>query len=102
MNIIQKQADFGRTIFEINQNAIQELVKAGQENIQKYVELNTSFGQRLPEVRDITTLVELQKEYGETLWGTIKTATQTQADIYKSALEETGAAVRKAFSPEAE
>lgn len=102
MNIIQKQADFGRTIFEINQNAISELVKVGQENIQKYVELNSTFGKRLPEVRDVTSFVELQKEYGETLWADIKSATQTQAGIYKSAIEETGAAVRKVFTTEAE
>ena len=48
MNIIQKQVDFGRSLFEINQNAMQEIVRTQQENLQKYFELNASFGKRLP------------------------------------------------------
>jgi len=100
MNMIQKQADFGRTLFEINQNAMQEMVRTQQENIQKYFEMNTSFGQRLPEVRDVATFMELQREYGATLWSNIKESTQSQAGILKSAVEETGEAVRKAFTAE--
>jgi hypothetical protein len=101
MNIIQKQADFGRTLFEINQNALQETIRTQQENIRKYFELNATFGQRLPEVRDVTSFMELQREYGATLWNGIKESTQSQAGILKSAVEETGTAVRKVFTPEA-
>jgi hypothetical protein len=101
MNIIQKQADFGRTLFEINQNALQETIRTQQENIRKYFELNATFGQRLPEVRDVTSFIELQREYGATLWNGIKESTQSQAGILKSAVEETGTAVRKVFTPEA-
>jgi hypothetical protein len=100
MNIIQKQADFGRTLFEINQNAMQEMVRTQQENIQKYFDMNTSFGQRLPEIRDAATFMELQREYGATLWTNIKESTQSQASILKSAAEETGEAVRKVFTAE--
>ena len=102
MNIIQKQADFGRTLFEINQNAMQEMIRTQQENIQKYFEMNTSFGQRLPEIRDVATFMELQREYGATLWSNIKESTQSQAGILKSAAEETGEAVRKVFTTESE
>ena len=102
MNIIQKQVDFGRSLFEINQHAMQEIVRTQQENLQKYFELNASFGKRLPEVRDVTTFVELQREYGATLWSNIKESTQSQAGILKSAVEETGEAVRKVFTAEAQ
>ena len=102
MNIIQKQVDFGRSLFEINQNAMQEIVRTQQENLQKYFELNASFCKRLPEVRDVTTFVELQREYGATLWSNIKESTQSQAGILKSAVEETGEAVRKVFTAEAQ
>jgi hypothetical protein len=100
MNMIQKQADFGRTLFEINQNAMQEMIRTQQENVQKYFEMNTTFGQRLPEVRDVATFMELQREYGATLWSNIKESTQSQAGILKSAAEETGEAVRKVFTAE--
>jgi predicted metal-binding protein len=102
MNMIQKQADFGRTLFEINQNAMQEMIRTQQENVQKYFEMNTTFGQRLPEVRDVATFVELQREYGATLWSNIKESTQSQASILKAAVEETGEAVRKVFTAESE
>ncbi|MFT6518842.1 MAG: hypothetical protein ACJATP_002511 [Candidatus Azotimanducaceae bacterium] len=102
MNMIQKQADFGRTLFEINQNAMQEMIRTQQENVQKYFEMNTTFGQRLPEVRDVATFMELQREYGATLWSNIKESTQSQAGILKSAAEETGEAVRKVFTTESE
>ena len=102
MNIMQKQADFGRTLFEINQNAMQEMIRTQQENIQKYFAMNTAFGQRLPEIRDVATFMEMQREYGATLWTNIKESTQSQAGILKSAVEETGEAVRKVFATYAE
>ena len=101
MNILEKQADLGRTIFEINQNTIQELFKATQENVQKYFALNSEFGQKLPEVRDVSSFVELQREYGETLWGNVREATESQTQIVRSAVEETGNAVRKVFASDA-
>lgn len=100
MNILERQADFGRTLFEINQNTIQELFRSTQENVQKYFELNSEFGQKLPEVHDVSSFAELQREYGETLWSNVREATQSQAEILKSAVEETGNAVRKVFSTE--
>ncbi len=102
MNILEKQADFGRTLLEINQNTLQELFRTTQENVQKYFALNSDFGQKLPEVRDISGFVELQKEYGETLWGNVREATESQTQIMKSAVEETGNAVRKAFASDSQ
>ena len=102
MNIMQKQADFGRTLFEINQNAMQEMIRTQQENIQKYFAMNTAFGERLPEIRDVATFMEMQREYGATLWTNIKESTQSQAGILKSAVEETGEAVSKVFATDAE
>jgi hypothetical protein len=98
MNIVEKQADFGRTLFEINQNTFQELFQSTRENVQKYFELNSEFGQKLPEIRDVSSFVELQREYGETLWGNVRQASQSQTEILKSAVEETGNAVRKVFA----
>ena len=102
MTILQKQADLGRTIFEINQNTVQELTRLGQENIKGYFELNSNFSKKLPEVSDITSFVELQREYSETLWNGVKEATRVQADVVKSAVEETGEAVRNVFATQSE
>lgn len=100
MNMIQKQVEMGRALFEINQNTFQELARTQQDNIKKYFELNTDFSKRLPEVNDISSFVELQREYNETLWNGIKDTTKGQVDVIKTAVEESGEAVRKAFTVE--
>ncbi len=100
MNLIEKQVEMGRAFFEINQNTFQELARTQQENMKKYFELNSEFSKRLPEVKDVSTFVELQREYGETLWTGIKESTRTQVEVLRTAAEETTGAVRKAFAVE--
>lgn len=100
MNIVQKQVEMGRALFEINQNTFQELARTQQDNFKKYLELNSDFSKRLPEVKDISSFVELQREYNETLWTGIKDTTRGQVDVIKTAVEESGEAMRKAFTVE--
>ena len=89
MSIYQKQADFGRSIFEINQNTIQEIARLTQENVKGYFELNSDFGKKIPEVTSLSTLVELQREYGTALWNGVKDATRNQTEVLKTAVTET-------------
>ncbi|MFT5098570.1 MAG: hypothetical protein ACI9HY_000679 [Planctomycetaceae bacterium] len=100
MNMIEKQVEMGRALFEINQNTFQELARTSQDNLKKYFELNSTFSKRIPEVTDVTGFVELQREYNETLWTGVKDTTRGQVDMLKTAVEETGVAVRKAFTVE--
>ena len=100
MNMIEKQVEMGRALFEINQNTFQELARTSQDNLKKYFELNSTFSKRIPEVTDVTSFVELQREYNETLWTGVKDSTRGQVDVIKTAVEETGVAVRKAFTVE--
>lgn len=100
MNIVEKQVEMGRALFEINQNTFQELARTQQDNFKKYLEMNSEFSKRLPEVKDFSSFVELQREYNETLWDGFKTSTQGQVEVLKTAVEESGEAVRKAFTVE--
>lgn len=97
MTIIEKQAELGRTLFEINVNTLQEIAKTQQEDVRKYFELNSNYGARLPEVRDVASFMELQREYGETLWKNVRESTQAQADIVRHAVEKAGDAFRTTF-----
>lgn len=100
MNLLQKQAELSRTLFEINMKTAQEIFKTQQEDVNKYFELYSEFGKKLPEIRDVTSFVELQREYGEGLWKNVRESGETQVGILRSALEETGDAVRSVFTPE--
>ena len=102
MNIMEKQAELGKSLFEINANILKELAALQRENIETYFETNRAFGEKLPEVKGISDFVELQREYGETLWGNVRKAVESQNDILRAAFEETSEAMRVAFTPVAE
>jgi len=98
MSYLQTQTEIGKTFFEINQNTFQALMSNQQENFKKYLELNSDFSSKLPEVKDVAGFMELQREYAETLWGGIKDATRVQADILKTSVEDTTNAVQQVFT----
>ena len=98
MNYLQKQVDLARTLFQINVNTTQEIFKQQQESVKKYFELNSEFGGKLPTVDGFSTLVELQRAYGEAVWNNVRESGETQVSIVRSAVEEAGQAVRSTFT----
>ena len=100
MSIIEKQSVLGQSIVEINTNTVKELATLQKENIEQYFKTNQEFGQKLPEITDISTFVTLQREYGETLWNNVKAAVETHNGIVQSAFNETREAITLAFSSE--
>ncbi len=101
MNIIEKQAKLGRDLFEINTGVLRQMVELQANGIRQYFETNQQFASKLPEVRDITTFVEMQRDYGQALWSDAQDNLRTTGSVLKSAVENTGTALREAYSPEA-
>ena len=77
---------------------MRKIVEFDQQNFQKYVEVNQSFAQRLPEVRDIQSFVDLQREYGETVWSNTTEALQARGEMVREAAEANGEVLKSAFS----
>lgn len=102
MNILEKQAELGRKLFDINMNAVSELIKTQQDGMLAYLESNTEYGKKLPEIKDVTTAMEMSREYGETVWSNFRSSSEAQVSIVRSAMEEAGEAVRASFKPEGE
>ena len=90
MNPFETQVKLGRELFEVNTSTVRKLVELGGEELRKVWELNQGFVQKLPEVRDISSFVELQREYGQTVWEGVKSAVQSRGEIVKDAVEQTG------------
>ena len=63
MNIIEKQTELGKSLYEINTATLSEMATLTRNNIEKYFETNRTFGEKLPEVRDPSTFFNLQREY---------------------------------------
>lgn len=102
MSIIEKQADLGRSLYEINSSTLSEIADLSRKNIEQYFEVNRAFGEKLPEVRAVSSFFELQREYGETLWNNAREAVEAQNAILKNAFNETREVVSTAFTAEQE
>lgn len=97
MNALEKSAQVGRELFELNAQTVRKMTELSAENFKKYVELNQDYFQKLPEVRALGSFVELQREYNETLWKGVQDDFKARGSILREAVEETGSVLRGAF-----
>ena len=100
MNMIEKQMQMSRELMELNADWFRKLAEFDAENVRKLVEFNQDFAGRLPEIKDVQSFFELQREYGERLWEGTQEAFKSRGEMLKEAVEDNGAVVRKAFSQE--
>ncbi len=98
MNVIEKQTELTKSLYSINSGALKEFTSQQKANVEKYIETNKNFGERLPEVRDISGFLTLQREYGESLWANAKSAFETQNELVKTTFEETRDAFKLAMT----
>ncbi|NKC01712.1 MAG: hypothetical protein GKR90_24870 [Pseudomonadales bacterium] len=101
MNPFEKQIELGRELMELNTQWFQKITEFDATNLQKYVEMNQEFASRLPEVKDVQTFAELQREYGETLWSATQNAFQARGELLREAVEANGDVVKTAFNTDA-
>jgi hypothetical protein len=100
MNILEKQAELGKSLYEINTATVSEITELSRKNVEQYFEVNRAYGEKLPEVREIGTFLNLQREYGETLWNNARAAMEAQNSILQHAFTETRDAFQSAFTAE--
>ena len=100
MSMIEKQVQLGRELFEINAATVRRLFELQTEGVKQYFETNQEFAAKLPEVKDVASFVELQREYGETLWSNTQERMQSGGEVVREAVEHAGAAMRSAFTTE--
>ena len=91
----------GQELYTINTETVQRMAQLASEGMQRYFETNQSFANRFTQLKDMNELVELQREYGETMFRAGAEDLQTQGAVMQEAAERTGAALRDAFTPEA-
>lgn len=99
---IEKQMQIGRSLVELSAQWTQKMVEFDVANVQKFIEMNTEYASRLPNVADLQSFAELQREYGETLWNTTQEVFQARAEMVQEAAAEAGELMRSAFEPAVE
>ncbi|MGE0622706.1 MAG: phasin family protein [Pseudomonadales bacterium] len=97
-NGMENVAKLTRQLFELNNSTIVKFVDLSSENFKKYLELNESYVSKLPEVSDLSSFVELQREYGQNLWEGVQADLRARGEIVREAVEQTGSLVRGTFS----
>ena len=97
MSVVENQMKLGRELFEINTHVARRMTEITGDAIKQYFETNQDFAKRLGEVRDVTAFMDLQREYGETLYNGVTERLQTRGEVLKEAVERGGEAVRSAF-----
>lgn len=100
MSFIQRQIQLGRELFEINTSTVRRIVEQDMENVRKFFELNSDFAKKIPEVREVSAIVELQREYGESVWEGVKEAAQHRGELLRESVQHAGSAMRGAWNGE--
>lgn len=102
MSRMEKGMQLGRDLFDLNNNTWVKIAELSAENFKKYIELNQSYVEKLPEVRDVSTFVELQRGYGQNLWEGVQSDLKARGEIVREAVQSTGGLVREVFTAEGE
>lgn len=102
MSRMEKGVKLGQELVELNNSTWIKIAELSAENFKKYLELNQSYVQKLPEVRDVSTFVELQRDYGQNLWEGLQSDLKARGEIVREAVENTGGLVREVFNGETE
>jgi hypothetical protein len=100
MSRMEKGIKLGQELFDLNNSTLVKIAELSAENFKKYLELNQTYVEKLPEVRDVSSFVELQRDYGQQLWEGIQADVKARTDIVRGAVEQTGSLVRGVFSGE--
>ena len=98
MSIMDRQMKLGRDLVELNMHTTRRLFEIQTNGVRQYFETNEEFAKRLPEVRDVASFMELQREYGQTLWNDVQHNVRENGSVLREAVEHTGKALRTAFS----
>jgi len=98
MSVVNKVGRVGRDLVEINVETLRKFADLSADNLRKYIDLNQEYLQKLPTIREVSALVELQRHYGKGLWDGLQSDVRARGDILKAAVERSSSVVRGAFS----
>jgi hypothetical protein len=100
-NGMENVGKLGRKLFDLNNDTMIKFVELSADNFKKYMELNQNYVAKLPEVNDVSSFVELQREYGQNLWEGVQADMRARGELVREAVEHTGSLVRGTFEDEA-
>lgn len=98
MITLEKQAALGRELFDLNASTLRRLVALQADGVHNYFEINRTYAEKLPEIKDVSSFMELQREYGEVVWKGFAEGLKANGEVLREAAESAGEALRGAFA----
>ena len=100
-NGMENAGKLGRKLFDLNNETMVKFVDLSADNFKKYLELNQNYVAKLPEVNDVSSFVELQREYGQNLWEGVQADMRARGELVREVVQQSGSLVRGTFEDEA-
>jgi hypothetical protein len=97
MSVLEKTVEVGKELFEVNGSSLRKFAEQESVNFKKYVELNQGFFKKIPELREVSAYIELQRGYNKSLWTGVQSAFRTRGEMVREAVEQSGNIIRGAF-----
>ncbi|MGI9323951.1 MAG: phasin family protein [Pseudomonadales bacterium] len=89
MNMIERQATVARQLIEINLDATRKMIELTGNGMRQYMDLNSSYFERMTHPESVQGVLELQRDYGKSLLGSVREDLQERGQVLKSAFEQT-------------
>ena len=99
MNIIERQTELGKSLYEINTSTLKST--SASSATEKYVEMNREFGAKLPEPKTFLALWSCRRNTTK-LCGLTKSSFKAQSELFKGAFSNTREALKTAYTFETE
>ena len=97
MTTLEKQAALGRELFDLNTGTLRRLAELQTNGVRQYFETNKAFAEKLPGIKDVSTFMELQREYGEAVWKGFTEGLKANGEVLQEAAESAGELLRSTF-----
>ncbi len=97
MNLMQQPADVARQLVEINLNTMGKMFQLTGEGVKQLMELNADYLQRLSKPEGMQDVLQLQRDYGQSLATGIREDLQERGELIRGAFEQTTEVLREGW-----
>ncbi len=89
MNIIERQANVARQLVEINLDTTRKMFELTGSGMRHYLDLNAKYLERIRQPEGLRDVLELQRDYGQSLVSGVRDDLRERGSLLKQALEQT-------------
>ena len=98
---LEKSLKLGKDLYDLNSGTINKLFTIDAESIDTFMDVNKSFGDRMPNIKGFSEFVEMQQDYGKALWDESQSVMSAKSEIVQDAMEQAKTLMADFYPPSA-